>query len=269
MENKVVQCVQESLIGELKRFSLLGVKVQLLTIEDLNRVVFCAIRENTKVVLANHNLHSVYLYHNDLKMKEFYDQIAHFIHIDGMPLIWLGKLLGYPFMRRYRTGYMDWIYPLMSLADQHKWRIFYLGSQPGVAHKGIEKLTYQYPHIKFEAHHGFFDLEGEENELVLAKINAFEPNILFVGMGMPRQEKWISANFERINANVVLNAGACIDYIAGVKVFVPRWIGYLGLEWFVRLLTEPRRLWKRYLYEPLFLSKFVIEDIKRKYWKKK
>jgi N-acetylglucosaminyldiphosphoundecaprenol N-acetyl-beta-D-mannosaminyltransferase len=101
-------------------------------------------------------------------------------------------------------------------------------------------------------HHGFFDTTpgSMESVAVLEAIRAFRPHILLVCMGMPRQEYWIQDNWERIHANAVLPMGAALDYWAGVIPTPPRWMGRMGLEWLCRLLSEPRRLWRRYLVEP-------------------
>jgi N-acetylglucosaminyldiphosphoundecaprenol N-acetyl-beta-D-mannosaminyltransferase len=85
---------------------------------------------------------------------------------------------------------------------------------------------------------------------MVATINTYKPHILLVGMGMPRQEHWIIDAFDRLDVNVVLSCGACLDYIAGVLPVAPRWMGRTGLEWLHRLASEPSRLWKRYLIEP-------------------
>ena len=82
-----------------------------------------------------------------------------------------------------------------------------------------------------------------------------------VGMSMPRQERWVLDNFERLNTNAILTAGATLDYAAGAVPTPPRWAGKLGLEWLFRLVAEPKRLWRRYLVEPWFLFFLLVADI--------
>lgn len=96
-------------------------------------------------------------------------------------------------------------------------------------------------------HHGYFEKTGVENEQVVRRINHFAPDILFVGFGMPLQERWILANRERLNTRVFLPLGACLDFYVGDVWRGPKWLTNHGLEWLTRLLTEPRRLWPRYL----------------------
>lgn len=110
---------------------------------------------------------------------------------------------------------------------------------------------------------GYFDATAgsAENQKMLELINAYQPNVLMVGMGMPRQEHWILDNLESIHANTILTCGACIDYIAGVIPTPPRWMGRFGLEWLSRLLSEPKRLWRRYLLEPWFVATLFVREL--------
>lgn len=242
----------------MDRLTLLGVKVDTLSIGELNHLVSRAINNGENFLIANHNLHSIYLYHHDERMKVFYHK-ADYIHIDGMPLLMWGRLLGYPLKREQRVTYVDWIHPLMAMAEREGSRVFYLGGKPGVAVRAAEILCARYPALKIQTHHGYFT--EEENKVVLDKIRDFQTQILIVGMGMPRQEHWVADNLENITANVILTAGACFDYIAGVIPTPPRWMGRLGLEWLYRLFSEPRRLAKRYLVEPWALLPLAIKDL--------
>ena len=241
---------------QIYQYNLLGIQTNALSIYELNSLIALAIESNKKWVIANHNLHSIYIYHHDPVMQIFYGK-ADYIHIDGMPLVICGRLLGYPLKQEQRVTYADWIWPLASDAAKYGWRIFYLGSKPGFAAKGAEVLCDKYPGLQIATTHGYFDsaLNSHENRVVIETINAYQPHILMVGMGMPRQEYWILENLESIKTNVVLTSGACIDYVSGEIPTPPRWMGRTGLEWFHRLYSEPKRLWKRYLIEPWFLAK--------------
>lgn len=232
-------------------YNLLGVNVHALKMSDLNDLIQRAIEADDKIVVANHNLHSIYLYHSDEKMRAFYDQ-ADYVHIDGVPLILWGRLVGMPLQREHRVTYVDWIGPLAALAAKNQWRIFYLGSKPGVAQKGAQVLSAMYPGLDIETEHGYFDMSRHsyESQKVLAKINAYQPHLLILGMGMPRQECWALDHMDQISANVVLNGGAAIDYVAGAVPTPPRWASRCCLEWSFRLFAEPSRLWRRYLLEP-------------------
>ena len=247
-------------------YSLLGAKVDALTIPDLNSLIAEAVERNTKWVIANHNLNSLHLYHHDPKMQAFYAK-ADYLHIDGMPLVLLGQRLGLPLKREHRVTYADWVWPLMAEAAQQGWRIFYLGSKPGVAEQGASILREKFPSLEIATEHGYFDIrpDSQENQTVLSAIHAYQPHVLMVGMSMPRQEHWILDNLEHIQANAILPSGACIDYVAGAIPTPPRWMGRLGLEWLHRLWSEPRRLWKRYLIEPWFIANLFLREMRTQY----
>jgi N-acetylglucosaminyldiphosphoundecaprenol N-acetyl-beta-D-mannosaminyltransferase len=117
--------------------------------------------------------------------------------------------------------------------------------------------------VVLRVHHGYFDIapHATQNRALLAQITAFEPDIIFVGMGMPRQEQWILANRAQLKRGVMFSIGAAFDYEAGVQIPAPRWMAPLGLEWIFRLATQPRRLARRYLLEPWFLIPAALEDL--------
>jgi N-acetylglucosaminyldiphosphoundecaprenol N-acetyl-beta-D-mannosaminyltransferase len=189
-----------------------------------------------------------------------------FAPIDGMPLIWIAKLYGRKISCDRRLTYVDFLPPLLDIAQRKRWRLYYLGSRPEVCARGFQVLSSQFPHIELQAAHGYFDVttDGVENQRVLQEIDAFQPDILMVGMGMPRQEEWIATNRTSLRASVILPCGAAIDYLAGAIPTPPRWAGRIGLEWLFRLCAEPRRLAHRYLIEPWFLLSFLIADLTRR-----
>ena len=232
-------------------FDLLGIRIHALSKRELVDCVSKAIDGRTRHIIGNHNLHSLYMWFHEPQMREFYS-LTDYTHIDGMSLVLLGRLLGLPLKREHRTGYVDLLPLLAKQAAEHEWRIFYLGSRPGVAEKAARMLRNRYAGLQIRTHHGHFNAEqsGAENQAVLAEINAYAPDVLMVGLGMPRQEVWVLQNQKDIAAHVVFCCGALMDYIAGEILTPPRWIGRLGFEWLYRLLSEPGRLWQRYLLEP-------------------
>jgi N-acetylglucosaminyldiphosphoundecaprenol N-acetyl-beta-D-mannosaminyltransferase len=225
--------------------------------DDLVELVAEAVDSRKRYIVGNHNLHSIYISSRDVRMREFYKR-ADYTHVDGMGVVLAGRLLGLPLTRADRTGYMDLLPSLAQRASASGWRIFYLGSKPGVAAKGAETLKAQYPELQIHTRHGYFDATqgSSENQEVLEEIQRFDTQILLVGMGMPRQEVWILENVDHIRANAVFCCGAVIDYVAGEIPTPPRWLGQIGLEWLYRLMAEPRRLGWRYLVEPwdVFIS---------------
>jgi len=249
---------------DANRYHFLGIDVQPLTIDDLNAIVDESVRADEQRIIANHNLHSVYLYHRVPEMRRFYCR-ASVAHVDGMSLVYLAQLLGLPFDARHRVTYVDWVGPLLQMANENAWRVFYVGSKPGTLKVGAECIRQTHPDVELATHHGYFDADPDsaENRRVVEAVNAFAPHVLMVGMGMPRQEKWIVDNLDQLRANAILQAGACIDYVAGDAPTPPRWMGPLGLEWLYRFFQEPRRLWYRHFIEPIpVLIRFVRELVR-------
>jgi len=243
-------------------YELLGSRVHALSISDLHAIIATEIALGNKCIIASQNLHGLYTAKRDPRMGEFY-QRAKYVRIDGMPFVFWGQLLGYPIGRKHRVTWVDWLRPFLVEASQQGWRVFYLGSQPDIVRRGAELLRKEAPGIQLDVEHGYFDQKpgSLENEAIVGRINSFKPNILMVGMGMPRQERWILDNYDRLDVNVFLPCGACIDYFAGVVPTPPRWMARIGLEWFSRLMAEPRRLWRRYLIEPWFLADLFLRDL--------
>lgn len=243
-------------------YTLLGVQIHPLTISDLHAVIAEAIEKRSRTLVVSQNLHSVYVYHRDAKMRALHAR-ADYKRIDGMPLVWLGRLLGYPIRREHRVTWVDWLEPLMEVSARRGWRVFYLGSAPGVAETGANRLRSKFPHLQIETAHGYFDMRtnSEDNARIIEAIAEFETDIVIVGMGMPRQEHWILDNFEQIHASVILTSGACMDYYAGIVSTPPRWMGMAGLEWLYRLLGNPRRFARRYLVEPWIVPPLFFRDL--------
>jgi N-acetylglucosaminyldiphosphoundecaprenol N-acetyl-beta-D-mannosaminyltransferase len=135
----------------------------------------------------------------------------------------------------------------------------------------MHNLT-QYHGVKIAGHHhGYFDPseDSSENKAIIEHINSVSPDIIFLCMGMPRQEIWLHQNWQKLNVSVAITAGALVDHVAGRVHRPPRWVSNLGLEWFARLCTEPTRLWRRYIIGlPLFGVQILSELIAPRHWNK-
>jgi N-acetylglucosaminyldiphosphoundecaprenol N-acetyl-beta-D-mannosaminyltransferase len=253
--------VHKNMRNHREAVSFLGICVHPMTIAELTAQVRDHVLEGGRCVIAHHNLHSLYLYHREAKLRVFFRD-AEWTHIDGMPLVALARLYGYRVHRCQRVTYVDWMRPLMASAAANQWRVFYLGSAPGIAERGAAILRQRFAGLQIRTMHGYFNADpwGKENQEIVDLISAYKPHLLMVGMGMPRQECWIHDNLTRLCANVILPSGAAIDYVAGAIYTPPRWAGRAGLEWAFRLATEPKRLWTRYLVEPWSLLGMIARD---------
>ena len=248
----------------LQRARILGADVDFVTSDQVMTFVAGAADAGRKAIVANHNLHSLYLVRKHRDMAVYFD-LADLVEIDSMPLIYWGKALGLPVSSNHRCTYLDWRDDFWAVAAQRGWRVFYLGGSPGGGLFGHARLMREWPGVQIATRHGYFDHASgsDENNDVLAQINEFQPHVLMVGMGMPIQESWIGRNFKALATGVVLSVGAAFDYEAGVQVPPPRFLGGMGLEWLFRLAMSPRRLFRRYLVEPWSLVAPAMKDIDR------
>lgn len=259
MSSDVVRVAGGAHRDERRALRLLGVDVNTLTQRDLHALVDEAANSggprSSRCIIAHHNLHSIYLFHHDDGMRQFYAR-ARWVHVDGMPIIWMARLLGMRAGRENRLTSLDWIVPLMATCAEHGLRVFLLGARPEVADRAATVFRARVPGLTLGVHHGFFDARAgsAENERVVEAINRFGTDVLLVGMGMPRQEHWIAENVDRLEIRMAWSLGAFMDYFAAAVPTPPRWMGRAGLEWLFRLSCEPRRLWRRYLLEPWFVA---------------
>ena len=246
-------------------YKLLGIEVNRFDLKELLNMIDVLVKEKKQTIISSQNLHSIYLFHRNLFLRNL--QSISIKRIDGMPIVYCGKILGYPFKRNHRITWVDLIRPLMHEAANNNWKVFYLGADEVTVSKGVSVLRNDYPGLNLAYENGFFDAttSSAENKNTIEKINAFAPDVLIVGMGMPRQEKWILENKEVLNATVIMTSGAAIEYVAGKVSTPPRWMGRTGIEWLYRLIESPKRFWFRYMVEPWFVFWLFIKDFGKKY----
>jgi N-acetylglucosaminyldiphosphoundecaprenol N-acetyl-beta-D-mannosaminyltransferase len=247
------------------RLRLLGGEVDVYTLDQLLGFVAALVRERRRALIANHNLHSLHLFPREPEMQDLYGR-ADLIQIDSMPLVWWGRLMGHAVSADNRftyTGYRDALWPVI---HRNGWRVFHLGGRPGVGARAAEKLRAAWPGVVIGERHGYFDMTpgGPEAEAILADIEAFRPDIVLVGMGMPRQERWLAQNWDRLPPAVYWPIGAAFDYDAGVVAACPTWVARAGFEWLFRFVQEPRRLFARYFVEPISLVPEAAADLRER-----
>jgi N-acetylglucosaminyldiphosphoundecaprenol N-acetyl-beta-D-mannosaminyltransferase len=173
---------------------------------------------------------------------------------DGMPLVWVGRAAGARQMQRVYGP--DLMLSLCDLARTRGFSSFYYGGRPGVANQLARRLENRYPGLRIAGTYSppFRELTAAEDEDIVRLINGARPDVVWVGLGTPKQELWMAAHTARLDASVLIGVGAAFDIHAGLSPQAPRWMQQSALEWAFRLGHEPRRLWRRYLYNnPRFL----------------
>lgn len=242
----------------LKKISVIGTQLSLYTQTELLELLRYAIVEHKQITVLSGNIYSFNLAYENEWLRNYFNQ-ADIVRLDGAGLRLGAGLLGYTTPERMTWADFGW--SLAEFAAQQGFTLFLLGSKPGIAEKAAARLVERFPDLKIVGiEHGYFDKTAGsiENEATLEKIRVAKPNILIIGFGMPLQERWLSENRERIEANVVITGGAVFDYLSGELRRGPRILTDHGFEWLARLLIEPRRLWKRYILgNPLFLWRIL------------
>ncbi|MED4224290.1 WecB/TagA/CpsF family glycosyltransferase [Neobacillus cucumis] len=191
----------------------------------------------------------------------YYEKIlksSNYIIPDGAGIILASKILGQPLQERL-TGF-DLMSRLLEISNNHKYKIYLLGTKPGIIDKSVSNIQKVFPHIEIAGfHHGYFKSDQE----IINEIQQCQPDIIFVGLGFPKQEKWISKNRHMFNKGIFIGVGGCLNIWAGVNKRAPKFMRDLNLEWLYRLMKEPTRS-KRMLAIPIFLSRVFRQNLNKK-----
>jgi N-acetylglucosaminyldiphosphoundecaprenol N-acetyl-beta-D-mannosaminyltransferase len=185
---------------------------------------------------------------------------------DGVPLIWASKLLGDPIRGRV-TG-LDLLPEFSKVAAENGYTFFFLGAAEGVAERLKDKLEAENPGLRVVGTYSppyaetFTD---KENKKMIKMINEVKPDVLWVSLTAPKQDYWIHEHFDKLEVNIAIGVGAAFDVVVGDINRSPEWMQKYGLEWFYRLIKEPKRLYRRYLIEaPKFIPLVLIQAFKER-----
>ena len=237
---------------------ILGMRVDATNFGDaVARVLDWADRRESRYVCVA-TVHMVMEAYDDPAFRWLVN-VADLVTPDGMPLVWSLRLLGVPGQERV---YGPELTPrVLAAAEAAGIPVGFYGSAPEVLERLLVRVRRAYPllRIAYAKSPHFRSLTPEEDEEVVRKINESGARVLFVGLGCPKQERWMAEHRGRVRA-VMLGVGAAFDFLAGTKPRAPRWMQNAGLEWLFRLMSEPRRLWKRYVkHNPRFVFLFGLQ----------
>ena len=209
--------------------------------------------------IAYVNIHVLNTAISDPKLTNFLANVDT-CYADGKGVVLGAKILGKQLPPRM-TG-ADWIEDVAQLACTKGWRLGWIGSSPGIIDEAVTVLKMRHPKLQVPlTANGYFQKEGPESDALIEKINGAQIDLLLVGMGTPIQEHWVADNREKMDVPLVWCLGATADFIAGKNDRGPTWL-HQNHEWVARLITEPKRLWKRYLIgNPRFLLRMIFTRI--------
>jgi exopolysaccharide biosynthesis WecB/TagA/CpsF family protein len=229
---------------------ILGVGIVNLSASELRaQIMDFAVVGKAKIVLYV-NANSINLAVKDANFRKMLNS-ADILHADGWGVILASHMV--KGQLKERIVITDFFVDFCEELSKEKMSLYLLGGQPGIAEQAKLRLQQGNPALNIVGQsHGYF--KPEDNEKVIAEINNCRPDILIVGMGTPKQEKWIYDNRNRLNVPLCWAVGGLFDFISGNLKRAPKLLCDWHLEWLFRLLQEPKRLWKRYLISsPLFL----------------
>jgi N-acetylglucosaminyldiphosphoundecaprenol N-acetyl-beta-D-mannosaminyltransferase len=179
---------------------------------------------------------------------------------DGMPLVWAGQRAGFDAMARVAGP--DLLERVLAESADRGWTQYFYGGADGVADELRERFQDRYPALKVVGVEcpPYRELTAAEDAETVARINEARPDIVWVGLGAPKQERWMADHRSRLNATILIGVGAAFDFHTGRLDRAPLWMQRSGLEWSYRLYKEPRRLWKRYV---LGIPRFLFGVLRR------
>jgi N-acetylglucosaminyldiphosphoundecaprenol N-acetyl-beta-D-mannosaminyltransferase len=231
-----------------KRVQVGGATVDSVTFAEAIRLIGQRLGSDAPPAYAvTPNAQHVVMLHSDPKLKAIYDE-ASFIFADGMSLLIAARLLGHRLPERV-TG-VDLFQALCFESAKLGFRIFLLGGLPGAAERAARVLKKRNAGINITGTYCpplGFENDAAETQRIMERVRASQPDLLFVGLGVPKQEYWMHKHYRSLNARLSIGVGGAFDMVAGITPRAPKWLQNAGLEWLFRLSAEPRRLWKRYL----------------------
>jgi len=242
---------------------IFGFRITPTTPVDIIAATSHAIDHKQQLIIAHQNMHGLYLASTDSDFRTLHNLPQTLVHIDGFPLVYLAWLHGLRHTKmEHRAAIHDWLPDFARAASKKRWRLYCLGSNADVSARAVQKLSEVAPQATIKGRDGYFDASrnAADNQAVINDIAAFNPDIILVGMGMGRQERWILDNYKELDGRCIIAVGACLEYMAGEMQMSPRWFGPFGLEAAWRLFSRPRRYAHRYLVEPWLLLGMLVKS---------
>lgn len=244
-----------------ERCNVLGVHISAVNLDLAAARIESWVQSREKNYVCITGVHGVMESQDDPKLKAIHNA-AGMVTPDGMPMVWINRLRGNSEVTRVYGP--DLMLAVCQQGVAKNTKHFLYGGGDGVAELLKSKLEEKCPGIQIVGTYTppFRPLTADEDQALCEQIAASGAEIIWVGLSTPKQERWMNQHVGKITAPVMVGVGAAFDFHAGLKSQAPRWIGKCGMEWFYRLCTEPRRLWKRYLVNnPLFISYFAMQTL--------
>ncbi|MDD4321456.1 MAG: WecB/TagA/CpsF family glycosyltransferase [Acidaminococcaceae bacterium] len=239
-------------MSDLKTINVLNVPVNPFSMQETLDCLLARLEAGQKTWVITANAEIIMLGQNDSEYMHLL-QKATMVLPDGAGTVWAGRTLGYDVPERV-AGF-DLFLELIKLSAVQHYKIFFLGSAPGVAEIAKKRCEAMAPGVEIVGIHDGYFTEAESKEIV-AEINKSGANLLFAALGAPKQEFWLNRFADAINADLCMGIGGSFDVLAGKMERAPKWMQEASLEWFFRLYKQPSRF-RRMLVLPCFVAKVL------------
>jgi N-acetylglucosaminyldiphosphoundecaprenol N-acetyl-beta-D-mannosaminyltransferase len=242
----------------LRKVDILGVQVTPISSDEVISQVDKWIQDKQKHYICLCPNYSIMMSQNHPKFRQSLNQ-ASITTADGRAVAWACKFHGYDHAKQVRGT--DLMRLVCGMSAQKGFSNFFYGGTDALLAKLVRNLHQVYPRLRVAGTYAppFRPLTATENKDVVEVINASQPDIVWIGLGAPKQELCMTDHIHDLHTSVMIGVGAAFDFIAGVKTEAPRWLQRAALEWLFRLATEPRRLWKRNMYHPIFMAQVILQ----------
>lgn len=248
----------------LSKINICNIKINNISMQEAIERIELLFEKNEQAIVVTPNIDHIIKLQRDEEFRKIYEE-ASLVLCDGVPLIWASKFLGN--LIKERINGTDLFVRLCKVASEKKYKLFFLGGRPGASLKASEILKYKHPDIQIAGVYSpplGFENDKAENDKIIKLIKDANPDILFVGLGTPKQEKWIYKHKDEYQVPVSIGIGVSFELVSGMVKRAPIWMQRAGLEWLWRLMMEPKRLWKRYLVDDMKFFWLVLKQKMRK-----
>lgn len=242
----------------MKQINICGVSIHNVSMGEVLAKFAQLIEAKEPVSVVTPNVDHIVKLNHDPSFKDVYSRAA-LVLADGVPLLWAASFLGTPLKEKISGS--DLFPKLCEVAAQKGWRVFFMGGREGAAVKAAEVLKSSYPGLVVAGTYSpdfGFEKDAAHNDKIIRMIQEAKPDILFIGLGAPKQEKWADKYKDLYKVPVSVGIGVSFEFVAGMVKRAPKWMQDAGLEWFWRLIMEPRRLWRRYLVDDMKFFSMVF-----------
>ncbi|MGM1032025.1 MAG: WecB/TagA/CpsF family glycosyltransferase [Bacillota bacterium] len=240
------------------RIEFLGSEIDVLGINQSLKVIEDIIREKRKVQHVVLNASKVVSLQNDQRLQKVINSCG-MINADGQAIVWASRFLGKPLPER--VAGIDLMYKLVELSAAKGYSIYFLGAKEDVVKSTVENFKLNYPTLRVAGFRNGYWKKSEEKS-VIQLIKKSKADILFVAISSPKKEYFLGEYMEELEIPFCMGVGGSFDVVAGLTKRAPLWMQKAGLEWFYRLIQEPKRMWKRYLIGNF---KFILLVLKERY----